>query len=151
MTIEQKELKQQFFAAYYGSKAVWKNVNLLPKDELVWDSKNLWQIDETDYLELKNVEDISTDEAIQVASLTNIDFPNGNAEAIEFGLELIKSCFIYYDDWLHSRDIIVTNDISVYTIISITDYLRKHGYALPFHGINVGQQVFRYFWVKLIS
>lgn len=132
-TIEQK---QRFIAQYFGTPAIWRSTEC-GQEELVWDKKNFFQIDETDYLELKPLSAISDEDAIKVARMF--------IKSEETKDELLYCGRIFTTCMFDSED----RETGLYNKhCQAVDYLRSKGYALPYQNLSVEQQI-SYGWVKL--
>ena len=61
------ENKVKFFAQYFNSEAIWRTSELDENiDEVTWEFKNFKYLNETDYLELKPLSQISDEDAINL-------------------------------------------------------------------------------------
>lgn len=127
------ELKAKFFALYWGQRVLnHKEVNRLYRVVNLLELKNdVWEA------HLKPLSAITDEDAIEVAIIAgNSSYTddrrayNGRLLLQEF---LRRQCNVYGEDWL-----------------KLFDYLRSRGYALPYMGISVEQQV-EAGWVKLIE
>ena len=118
------ENKAKFFALYWGQK-------IIASEKFNSDSRYLidgCKIIDYEYLELKPLSSISGEEAKQVARLEG------------FIERLFASGIMVIDTYAGIEDRMPA---------SIVDYLRSRGYALPYMGITVEQQI-EYGWVKLV-
>lgn len=130
--------KTKFFFQYFNSEAIWRTSELDENiDEVTWEFKNFKYLNETDYLELKPLSQISDEDAIH-------------------GLKLIissrnSSAFDYCKSQNYSIEQMVNyfNRHLVYDFkLILTDYLRSKGYALPYMDLSV-EDLIEYGWVKL--
>jgi len=116
------ENKQRFFAQYVGQEVYVWHTN--EKDTV--NDKTLFYNAVNGILELTPLSMISDEDAIEVAKLDSEDI---RFNTPEFGKEIAL-----LSDWKLKYFIV--------------DYLRSKGYALPFMGLSVEQQI-EYGWVKL--
>lgn len=121
------ENKAKFFAQYLGQEVLFDGIGGLEFVSInsmyecfVEKRKNAW-------LDLTPLQDITDDDAIDVAKMLNV----------EFSKSWIVNSFTY-SMWSHST----------LNTVKATDYLRSKGYALPFIGLSVNDLV-EYGWLKL--
>lgn len=126
--------KIKFFAQYWGQR-VWRrtqgenNLLYINTDTLSAKRGNM----NGDFLELKPLSSITDEDAIEVGDI--MDFETSTREDIDF----VKSCI----------DSIINGDqAQVLAWVQIFDYLRSKGYALPWMGLSVEEQISRG-WIKL--
>ena len=127
------ENKSKFFAQYWGSPIVYTGKGkpirgLGKKITLSYENANEFQtilFSNQRAVELKSLSDISDEDAIEVAKLLNW-------KANDFDIKWIKN-----------------KDFEWQTIkLSVTDFLRSRGYALPYMGLSV-EKLIEYGWVIL--
>lgn len=152
------ENKAKFFAQYFKQKvyknSVSKNSGFCYPD--------LAKIPDDGYLELNPLSQISDEDALKVAKIINpgsfltdkkwqvnhID--NANASYIDISSARSAHFFeIDYDGYLHIKDEETgeTPFMVLPEFLGAFDYLRSKGYALPFNGLSVDQQI-EYGWAK---
>lgn len=142
------ENKARFFALYWGQH-VWCSRHY-KHSEVDSDVFHPIHLESPSYLGLKPLSSISDEDAIDVARLTNIDFSNNYHRQHEFVEVFINEVFIKEDCWIHSNEIISTNDLSFCEIFAIEQFLRSRGYALPWMGLSV-EEMIAAGWIKLVE
>lgn len=122
--------KARFFAQYWWQKLFVINGN----NE---DTYNNWRTEDLDkgYMLLTPLSDITDEDAIEVAKIEN-----SYEDALTRGKVLVNT-FIKYIDCSHS----MKNSLQ---FINMIDYFRSKGYALPWNGLTVEEQI-EFGWVKL--
>lgn len=125
--------REKFFALYWGQEI---NDYRLGK----FSNKKNQKVNGSayGYLNLTPLSLISDEDAIFIAVTA------GWNSGVHRRSTLIKEGRLIAIEGLHST----IDDIGFYEFIIITDYLRSKGYALPWNGISVQQQI-EYGWVKL--
>lgn len=129
------ENKVKFFAQYWGQRVWMAHVNA-PVNHIYMES-----IYETSMIELKPLTSITDEDAHEIAKIHGVSvgvFSDSQAEYLEtlgVGKRLI-------DDFENG-------DIWELTFESV-DFLRSRGYAIPYNGVSVEQQL-EYGWIKLTS
>lgn len=93
------------------------------------------------YLILKPLSSISDEDTTEVSNI--VGWVKGNN--LNEYRELINDFF--GDRTLRGRFSLIP-ELPVYTSLEVIDYLRSKGYALPFMGVSVEDQI-KYSWVKL--
>ena len=129
------ENKAKFFAQYWGQR-IWRYNHTTGEKALLYINattiENKKHFGFGGFLELKPLSQITDEDAIEVAKLSKSFFDDPKI----WGRTVIKS---------------FTTDCSSYSasvILNIEHYLRSKGYALPWMGISVEQQI-EWEWVKL--
>lgn len=135
------ENKAKFFAHYYS-------VPCIENDNWIWRSKDKFKdlpygSDITDcYAVLKPLSSITDEEIESIRPL--VGYSN-----TEDGLKLVRRWLtpMYKEDynWFALED-----KKNVLNTISIIDYLRSKGYAVPYMGLSVEKQI-EYGWIKLLD
>lgn len=130
------ENKAKFFALYWGQRVM---VDITIDERLfpVTTGNIEYSINDP-YLELKPLSSISDEDALQVAKIFNIGHLSGAR------VPLIKSILSALDGSTSKSE--TTEFVLSWT--NAQDYLRIHGYALPWIGLSVEDQI-SYGWVKL--
>lgn len=154
-----KEQKERFFALYYN-QYVMKLPNV-DGNHRIFDR---WiQTQHNAYIELKPIQSISDEDAIEVAKIINPGsfftnkkwdikhIPNKEASYIEITSKRSAHRFeIDYDGFLHVKDE-HTDNIPVMSLpnyLGAFDYLRSKSIAIPFMGVDV-ETLVSWGWVKL--
>lgn len=147
------ENKAKFFAQYWEQKVFKSSINQKAPHKNTFGKS----IRHNDFLELKPLSSISDEDAIEVAQLiTRFKWD------LDFGTKVIKEenqVIVYYDavknGYKHKTSIyddFFSRSYSgepVHELSGVVyDYLRSKGYALPYMGLSVEEQVNRG-WVKL--
>lgn len=148
------ETKLRFYAQYYGHYPFcygyedWEKRNMIIVDGISLRMSEEESSDPSyyDYLELKPLSTISDEEAITVAN-TVLGLNSGHSYITEKGCTdtviHIKISNVRYMP--SEREYGCSTD---YLPQKISDFLRSKGYALPFQGISVDEQV-QAGWVRL--
>ena len=123
------ENKSKFFAQYWGQKV---GVSWIETGSI--ETKKCLSQDAS-WLELKPLSSITDEDAIEIAKIFR--WENGVLEA------QVKTFLSQYMDYHNSN-------ISSIENFYLCDYLRSKGYALPWLGISVEDQI-EYGWIKLIQ
>jgi len=140
------ENQQKFRMQYYGQELLQ-----LISDGKKYGSK-LFRVTEHagyGYLELTPLSMISDEDAIEAAKMFDIQLPideiDESNNAIQIFDEQGDKIIIYFDGEIILEEGKIQEPKS---ILKAYDYLRSKGYALPFMGLSVEQQI-EYGWVKL--
>lgn len=127
-------MKAAFFAQYWEQKIVvmpYKKGLATPFEALYyWNHK---EVSNESYLELFDLSQISDEDARECGFNEKNDIDNPNYGISPSGLFLN-----WLDDW----------EIEAAFSMTIIDYLRSRGYALPYRNISVEQQI-KNGWVKI--
>lgn len=127
--------KRKFFAQYWGQE-VWKDNRYQDEGYIVRIHDYLLdELVDYDYLELKSLSDISDEDLSHVSELMG-GWGDINEEIT---LAIFSEPAGYYIDGYTGRQ-----------VLSVIDYLRSKGYALPWMGISVEKQI-DFGWIKLIT
>lgn len=143
--------KAKFFAQYFGqnvfkvlTKEEQKNpmyngfpdvYEISPNNLYNRDIKNAW-------LELNSMSNINNDDAFECLKILN---NNKKLDYLDLDLDEVKENIA---DFLDSKTNVLIGTIYIDSILKLFDYLRTKGYALPFIGISVEEQI-EYGWIKL--
>lgn len=124
------ENKEQFFAQYYNQSVYYNNrINLVQRM-----NHNCLSIGRPeDYLLLKEVSNIEDNHLKEIGEILDF-FPLEGVKNIQD----LKDQLMYILEW----------QVSLECQLKITDYLRSKGYALPFRGLTIDQQIEKG-WIKL--
>lgn len=147
------ENKAKFFAQYLGQFRLFN-------DNRVWHTAPVRgdiidKIDEDCYLLLKPLSSINDEDAVEIKKISMLqnkcDLSSINKiEFIKVKGGAINMCYEYKIHWkLFKADtsyIVLKQGFNLK--LSVIDYLRSKGYALPYNGITVEQQI-EYGWIKL--
>lgn len=124
------ENKAKFFTQYFGQKVrVWKK-DLQTLLNISYASLSIEAVEDS-YLELKPLSQISDEDAIWLA---NWGYGCYNISDEEKILRVKKDKYKYYK--------------GCFTNVYVVDYFRSKGYALPWNGITVEEQI-KFGWIKL--
>lgn len=123
------ENKAKLFAIYHGQK-----VHRVPQNNILHEVnyESYLHLDDEDWLELTPLSQISDEDAIEVAK---------------------RNPYAAYKEGIDKCDYIkhVKENIKTMVIITpISDYLRSKGYAIPYMGVSVEEQINRG-WAKIKS
>jgi hypothetical protein len=130
------ELKAKFFALYFGQKVFHCSLNQKVPHKNTFGRL----IKSRDRLELTPLSQISDEDAIEVFNLLLPDSNDDNDGKIFFGKTYVRS----YD----TNDVTLKTNHTYLETQRLIDYLRSKGYALPYLGISVEEQISRG-WIKL--
>lgn len=160
----------RFFALYWGLNILYVNKIVYPYEV---GTNHIYR---GDYLELKDIKDISDEDAIEVARLC-LDPKEKPLEVVEIiNWDWLKKIIVNREPSLTDKDTIIEMYISFNfedAEVKFTwdynnskgsgqlerhlpnasrayDYLRSKGYALPWLGLSVEQQI-EYGWIKIIT
>lgn len=129
------EDKLIFFHQYYGQ-------DIATNDELLWVGVTTYvnhiSANEKNYLLLKPTTSISEEEAFEISKIIYGE-PSEHEIVQVYQVSTVL-------DFMAELDKIYS--LGFYKASQIVDYLRSKGYALPFNGISVKEQINRG-WVKL--
>jgi len=167
------DTKNKLFGQYIGQNVYCDDSTGIKNEDFYSLYHSVGDMSETSYLNLKSIEDITDDDAIEVAKLAHqIDGEftiNRNEEPKEFLIHIKKytKVLTYHtsinkyccintnwffkdpdeDSKVNIGEIITTSRKPV-PYIAIVDYLRSKGYAVPFLSMSVEVMV-DYGWIKL--
>jgi len=135
------ENKRKFFAQYWGQNVgrisrLSSETQKLKVTSQIHFAGQIPNISMIDYLELKSLKDISDEDAIEVARLFKIN-------PIEIQKDENKLLFDFY--W---GEVVESVEIDLAFHRLSVDCLRSKGYALPWMGLSVEEQLKRN-WIKL--
>lgn len=131
------ENKAKFFALHWGQRIMKKNIEGL-ENFITEPDGFLRSPSKETYLELKPLSQISDEDAVEVSKIINKQFPK--VYSIGDGEKFIEKYI--------AGNILALNLSRISTLSHIEHYLRSKGYALPFMGMSVEDQI-SYGWVKL--
>lgn len=131
------ENKKKLFALYWGQEVF---NNGMMGDELPYSftSKNHGEIDDTDFLILTPLSQITDEDAIEVGKIFDYWPLRKNiteSELDDFKNHLFNQAF----EWDH---------YSIKESLNVVDFLRHNGYAFEWMGLSV-EQLVSFGWVKL--
>lgn len=141
--------KAKFFAKYWGQDIFhWKYPEYATKDNYIQQvGEFIGKYSQCGYLELTPLSQISDEDAIEVAKIYQSNIRGisllgiggvSKEEILKAGLEFCKRINGNY--W--------NNYVNVFQMLWAFDFLRSKGYALPYNGITVDEQI-EFGWVKL--
>lgn len=134
------ENKAKFFAQYLGQKVLLSEEGDLMTVGL---HSSTWRYDIKNYkLQLKPFSQITDEDAIEAAKIMDW-FPLNERGGKVINPELIEE---FKNTWYHILDW----ETSLKGQLDVTDFIRSRGYALPYMGIPIEQQI-EYGWVKLVE
>jgi hypothetical protein len=140
------ENKAKFFAQYYGQTIIRNHSGFGGKFKV---TDLHFQDDAEYYLELKSLADITDEDAIEVAKLNkSVNWNTGRKEEVfknPFGDTVVSNGSGLVQKYGQT----LVTKISVLTFEQV-DLLRSKGYALPFNGLSVEEQISRG-WVRIKS
>ena len=136
------ENKAKFFAQYWGQK-VGVELRGSKRESNENYSINEMTIDPVgdDYLELKSLSQITDEDAIEVFHISkkwNNWMYRKDTKKLEQGRQIIKDFMSDGIYWYPKM------------LLAVSDFLRSRGYALPWMGISVEEQV-EFGWIKPID
>lgn len=129
--------KAKFYCLYYDQRVLRFREVCGFNDYTLWSCEPTFAND-TSYLELTPLSQISDEDAIEVAKVFNI----GHLKRAT--ISLIKSILSALDGSTPKSE---TTEF-VLNWLTAQDYLRSKGYALPFHGLSI-ETLVEYGWIKL--
>jgi len=156
-----KENKGKFFAQYFGQKVLCSGSNDVIFEVIGMDLKD--DLNESDYLQLTPLSQITDEDAIEVAEIINIsnydiiETFNSNDKNVLKGIITSKKDgdnyggIVYlYSDYTIYWDYYNKEKYNGYEtrILESYDYLRSKSYALPYMGLSV-EQLQSLGWIRL--
>ena len=135
VTMKDKELKERFFALYFGQQVLkvgepyHESFVTVPCEWHVWNECSMELI----HLELKPLHSISDEDLNYIGEYVFGVGYEGMKRKVESAGKRVQ-------DYLNINR----------SPIIVTDYLRSKGYAIPFMGISVEEQVEKG-WIKLVE
>ena len=130
-TIENKAI---FFAQYWGREVLMDVTNGGKLTSYVIEPSNMYRIEES-HLELKPLSQLTDEDAIEIAKYY-------------YGEKHVETHPGDHFKYIRAVKEDITNKLHGVTAIQITDYLRRHGYAILYSTLTVNKQL-EYGWVKL--
>lgn len=133
------EIKLHFFSSYLGQKimsCVHYNVEKLYRLSMARLLMLETKIDDGYYLSLKPLSKISDEDCLEIYNLIT---PNGKAD------NKILSGKAYVSGYDKEE---IERAHTTYEAVLIIDFLRSKGYALPYMGVTVEEQI-EWGWIKL--
>lgn len=130
-----KEEKEQYFACHYGQKVMMgNNAGSAVKVDRTWNWEHI-----SFYLELAPLSSITDEDAVEVARVVH---QADHFKTIKQGRRYVESVILsikqYHEGYYYPY----------MKCISVIDYLRSKGYALPWRGYSVDQLI-EQGWLKL--
>lgn len=136
-----EDTKRSFFALYWGQKVMKKNAEgldfIVKPDDFIQSLSD----DDTLFLELKSLSDMTDDDAINVFDILFAKIGTHKDKSKEFKIEFGK-------DWSNSLGVEVYGQLFPKGYVNMIDYLRKRGYLIPYMGYSV-EMLLSMNWVKL--
>lgn len=155
-----QENKEKFFAQYWGQEVVKDRILIGEEKENVEDvliNHRYSEVFDKLYLELKPLSEITDEDMLEIASFCYPDedhyevFRETEAVRVDFGTRYnVYTGNNYNDRWLglnYNGLIQIKNVYQSNRIFNVYDSLRSKGYALPYNGISVEEQI-EFGWVK---
>ena len=138
------ENKKKLFAQYFGQR-VWRyfhtngEQNLLYVDGLTMENKSHFGF--TGVLELKPLAAITEEDAIEVAKMVK-------SWDDELDMLPVHDVYEWMNEILSNNSVTVADYVTGFQASQLSDYLRSKGYALPWNGISIEQQI-EWGWIKI--
>lgn len=132
------ENKAKFFAQYWGQKVMRRANEFLLHNTYEVNGGNLDRNASILVLLLKPLSAISDEHAIEVANIFDLDEDKRKATDLAEWIEALftETAGYYIDGYTGNQ------------LLEAIDYLRSKGYALPYLGLSVEQQI-EYGWIRL--
>tara|TARA_B100000378_G_scaffold236018_1_gene202678 strand:- start:2565 stop:3005 length:441 start_codon:yes stop_codon:yes gene_type:complete len=135
--------KAKFFAQYWDQKILTGIPVDKPFTFRRLNHQNIQKGIMYSFLELKSLSDITDEDAIKVAKIAN--WSPLHADRVKAGKQIIFGDFGIPEEAVDSSD---EDYDSILNYIPVFDYLRSKGYALPYNGLSVEDQI-EYGWIKI--
>lgn len=118
--------KQALYAQYWGQEVRMRNEKLF----------------------LRPISSITDEELLEVGRMllsgtVHIEHRDSNKVTLENNL--VSQCYVWFDGEVHVEEYVQAVPLS---ILEVYDYLRAQGFALPFRGITVDEQI-EFRWIEL--
>lgn len=127
--------KAKFFAQYWDQKILTGIPVDKPFTFRRLNHQNIQKGIMYSFLKLKSLSDITDEDAIEVAKIIDYNHGRNKLAFVKVGKHVC-------------HNILEMGEITPKRAFSLIDYLRSKGYALPYNGLSVENQI-SYGWVKL--